>query len=356
MSRPQIYPDGRKPLIGITIGDINGIGPEITFAALRNLPAGRVRARFVIIGSQSVLERAAGTAGIPCPPVWSPAQPWPGNSIVAQWDPSPGGRRLDARPGRATVAAGRAAGQALETAIAAAQEKVLAGIVTAPVCKKSLHRAGWRFPGQTEWLAAASGTRRVGMLLAGDSLRVLPVTRHIPLAEVPSAITRQSVTEACELLWDGLKWLGIDAPRIGVCALNPHAGEGGVLGSEDHNVLQPTVRNLQRRGLTVEGPVAADIIFHLAREGLYDGIVAMYHDQGLAPLKTVAFSDSVNITLGLPFVRTSPDHGTAFDIAGQNRADSRSMQAAIRLAARLVCRPNPWAAGKSKPGNNNDRE
>ncbi len=333
----------KEPILGITLGDVNGIGPEITFAALRRRPVRAGNVRFAVIGDPAVIAAAARNAGMRLPPSWSPGHPWPGKATVAQWDPSPAGQRpVAVRPGRVTRAAGRAAAQALCAAAEAAREGVIAGIVTAPVCKESLHRAGYRVPGQTEWLAEASKTRRFGMLLTGGGLRVVLVTRHLPLAAVPRAVTRRAVTEATELLSVALQWMEIPDPRIGVCALNPHAGDGGILGSEDQRVIRPAVRALQRKGIAAEGPIPADAVFHMARSGRFGGIVAMYHDQGLAPLKLHAFSEGVNVTLGLPFVRTSPDHGTAFDIAGRNRADHRSMTAAIRLAAKLVQQPNPW--------------
>ncbi len=337
----------KPPVLGITLGDINGIGPEITFASLRRRPVVAGRARFVVIGDAAIVAAGACAAGMPLPPVWCPGQPWPGRASVAYWNPDSGGRRpAVVRPGRVTAAGGRLAGQALLAAADAIRQGAMAGMVTAPVCKESLHRAGYEVPGQTEWLAELSGTRRFGMLLVGGCLRVVLVTRHLPLAAVPLAVTRHAVTEATELLSVALEWLSVANRRIGVCALNPHAGDGGILGDEDKRVVRPAVRALQRKGLNVEGPIPADAIFYQARTGRYGGIVAMYHDQGLAPLKMMAFREGVNITLGLPFVRTAPDHGTAFDIAGRKRADHRSMTAAIRLAVNLVHRRNPWHTEK----------
>ncbi len=333
----------KEPILGITLGDVNGIGPEIIFASLRRRPVPAGRARFAVIGDDAVIANAARNAGMRLPPSWAPGRPWPGKTSVVCWDPAPSEKRpLPVRPGRVTPAAGRAAGQALCAAAAAACEGVIAGIVTAPVCKESLHRAGYTVPGQTEWLAEISGTRRFGMLLVGGSLRVILVTRHVPLAAVAQAVTRRAVTEATELMAMALQWMQIPNQRIGVCALNPHAGDGGIHGDEDQRVIRPAVRGLQRKGIHAEGPIPADAVFHMAKSGRFGGIVAMYHDQGLAPLKLHAFSEGVNVTLGLPFVRTSPDHGTAFDIAGKNQADHRSMTAAIRLAVELAQRPKPW--------------
>jgi len=173
-------------------------------------------------------------------------------------------------------------------------------------------------------------------------LRVVLVTRHLPLARVAGAISQGAITEAVHLTAQALPWLGVRPKTIGVCALNPHAGDKGVLGREEITTIIPTLRALRRQGLAVEGPVPGDVIFHQARQGRYGAVVAMYHDQGLGPLKMIAFEEGVNLTLGLPIVRTSPDHGTAFDIAGKGVAHADSMAAAIRLAARLARRKNPW--------------
>lgn len=334
-----IKPD---PLLGITLGDINGIGPEIVFAALNHPATRNRRVRIAVIGNSAVIRQGASDAGLPLPPEWMPSQPWPANTRVVQWDPAPSRRPPKIESGKVTAAAGKIAAEALEAAANAACRGLVKGIVTGPVCKQSLHLAGHRVPGQTEWLADLSGATKVGMLLVGGYLRVVLATRHLPLAKVPAAVTGKSVSEAIELLSAGLQWLGVANRRMGVCALNPHAGDGGILGVEDQEIIAPAVLALQSRGLTVEGPIPADVIFHLARKGRFGGIVAMYHDQGLAPLKMASFSSGVNITLGLPFVRTSPDHGTAFDIAGRKSADPRSMVAAIGMAVRLVNRPNPW--------------
>lgn len=333
----------KSPVLGITLGDINGIGPEITFSALRRRPVPVRRARFVVIGDATLIGAWAHAAGMTLPPCWRPGRPWPGKTGLARWSPGENSRRPPAvRPGRVTGAAGRLAGEALLAAADACRKGALAGMVTAPVCKQSLQRAGYDVPGQTEWLAALSGTRRFGMLLAGGGLRVVLATRHLPLESVPQAVTRRGIMEAAELLSDALKWMNIPNRRLGICALNPHAGDGGILGDHDQRVVRPAVRALQRKGIDAQGPIPADVIFYQARTGRYGGVVALYHDQGLAPLKMIAFRDGVNVTLGLPFVRTSPDHGTAFDIAGKHRADYRSMTAAIRLAVDLVHRANPW--------------
>ena len=181
------------------------------------------------------------------------------------------------------------------------------------------------------------------MMLFGDRIRVVLATRHLPLRKVAAALTVDTVVEAVEMLARALPWLGFRRARIGVCALNPHAGDGGALGDEEQTVIAPALARCRRRGWNVRGPVPADVIFHQHLAGQYDAVVAMYHDQGLGPLKMLSFENGVNLTLGLPIVRTSPDHGTAFDLAGKGRANPASMAAALAWAARLAARKNPWA-------------
>lgn len=216
-------------------------------------------------------------------------------------------------------------------------------LVTGPICKQSLHLAGLPFPGHTEFLAAITGTHSFAMMLLGGPLRVVLVTRHLPLAKVSGAITPAAIQVATRLAAQALPWLGVTQRAIGVCALNPHAGDNGLLGREEITIIRPALRVLRRQGLNIAGPVPGDVIFHQALRGHYGAVVAMYHDQGLGPLKMIAFEAGVNLTLGLPIVRTSPDHGTAFDIAGKGRAQAGSMAAAICLAARLARNKNPWS-------------
>jgi 4-hydroxythreonine-4-phosphate dehydrogenase len=184
------------------------------------------------------------------------------------------------------------------------------------------------------------------MMLMGGPLRVVTVTRHVPLAEVSNRLTRREIAEAIRLTDDALPWLGCRRRRIGVCGLNPHAGEGGDIGREEITTIAPAVRAAQRRGANVAGPIPSDVIFYQAVNGAYDAVISMYHDQGLGPLKMLAFEEGINLTLGLPIVRTSPDHGTAFDIAGKGKANPSSMVAAMRLACELAGKPNPWRSGR----------
>lgn len=233
---------------------------------------------------------------------------------------------------------------AIERAVADVLHGACSGIVTAPIQKASLYGAGFTYPGHTEFLAAlcpANGApRRAVMMLAHDGLRVVPLTIHVPLSTVPALITPALIIETAQILAHDLHTrFGIAEPRIAVAGLNPHAGEGGTIGTEDAAVIAPTVEGLRLDGLDIEGPIPADTLFHLPRWKTYDAVIAMYHDQGLIPIKTVAFDEAVNVTLGLPIVRTSPDHGTALDLAGTGRGSPASFLAAIRLAHRLVSRP-----------------
>lgn len=324
--------------IGLTCGDPNGIGPEVALrAALQPQPASR---RLVLIGPRPVWEHAAALIRRPLPPeIPDLSRPLP---RCATWDPAPLPPPLH-RPGRIRADAARTAYAAILAAAAAALDRRLDAIVTAPICKDAFHRAGLPEPGHTELLARLTGARRFAMMLFGDQIRVVLATRHLPLRQVPGALTRNSIIEAVELLAAALPWMGFPRARIGVCGLNPHAGDGGLLGTEEKTIIAPALARCRRRGIQVEGPVPADAIFHRHLAGAYDAVVAMYHDQGLAPMKMLSFDSGVNLTLGLPILRTSPDHGTAFDLAGTGRANPASMRAALDWAARLAARKNPWA-------------
>ena len=240
-------------------------------------------------------------------------------------------------PGRPDAANAPAVIEAIETAVQACMEGAAAAIVTAPIHKAVLNSAGFGFPGHTEFLAHLTGARRAVMMLASDELRVVPLTIHMPIAEVPAAIDKQSVFDTGEIILTALRRdFGILNPRLAVAGLNPHAGEDGVLGREDAAIIAPAVMALKARGFAVKGPLSADTLFHEEARRGYDAALCMYHDQALIPIKTLSFWDGVNVTLGLAVVRTSPDHGTALDIAGQGKADARSMIAAVRMAADMA--------------------
>ncbi len=258
-------------------------------------------------------------------------------------------------PGRPDVANAAAVISSIEQATAAVVAGSAAAVVTNPIAKSVLHQAGFAHPGHTEFLAALAGRLRKGgpwrpvMMLASDELRVVPLTVHIPLAAVPGALSADLIIETARILEAALvrdfALRSRKRPRIAVAGLNPHAGEGGTMGSEEERVIAPAIAKLRAEGLDITGPHSADTLFHAEARAGYDAVLAMYHDQALIPIKTLAFDRAVNVTLGLPFVRTSPDHGTAFDIAGTGRASPASLAAALALAARLATNraaaPNP---------------
>ncbi len=335
-------PSARVPRMGITLGDVNGIGPEVALKAAHALR--HINAEWTLIGSANIVNAIARPLRIPRPTPIPGLDVPPRAGMLTVWTPAGYPEPLPC-PGAITVDASRAAFHGLRAAVRAAAEGRLAALITAPVSKEGFHRAGLPARGHTELVAKWLGVRRYGMLLAGGGLRVMLATRHLPLAQVPRAITPALLREQLDVLHRALPWLGVKGKgRIAVAGLNPHAGDGGALGREERDIIAPVVRAARRRGWNVTGPVAGDTVFHWARTGGADAVLAMYHDQGLAALKTVAFDEGVNITLGLPIVRTSPDHGTAFDLAGRRVARPDSMIAALRCAYELSRRRNPWTA------------
>jgi len=307
--------------IAVTCGEPAGIGAEV---ALKALAQGVSGADAVLVGPAEVWAAAGTVAGVdpgrwPCHPVEMPAEPDWG------W-------------GRPTLRSAQVAVRAVEAGVELVRAGRVDAVVTAPLTKEGLRATGHPYPGHTELLQALCGGEAL-MMLAGPRLRVVLVTTHLPLCRVPPAVTRTAVLRAVWGAHQGLRRdLGIPAPRIGVAALNPHAGEGGVLGEEEGREIAPAVEQARAEGIGAEGPVPADVLFHRAAAGAFDVVVAMYHDQGLGPLKLLHFDEAVNVTLGLPIVRTSPDHGTAFDIAGTGRASPTSFRAALRTAAEIARR------------------
>ncbi len=223
----------------------------------------------------------------------------------------------------------------IQKAVELTLELEVDGIVTAPISKKSLHMAGYAWPGHTELLAELTGAREYAMMFVSRKIRVILCTIHTPLKDVPKKITKHTVLKTIRLAKKGAALLGIKDPEIAVAGLNPHAGESGVMGKEEVSSIIPAMKVVQREGIKVSGPYPPDVVFHKAVNNEFDMVVCMYHDQGLIPFKMLAFESGVNMTVGLPIIRTSPDHGTAFDIAWQNRADPSSMIEAIKLAAKL---------------------
>ncbi|RVK91290.1 4-hydroxythreonine-4-phosphate dehydrogenase PdxA [Sinorhizobium meliloti] len=326
--------------VALTMGDPAGIGPDITLSVWAKR-ADRPTPPFLYVGDPAVLAARAKLLGqtVPicetdCPgavaafrqalPVWPVRSPAP---VI---------------PGNPDAANASAVTDAIDTAVRLVLAGEASALATNPISKAVLYEAGFRFPGHTEYLAdlaaRATGVAALPvMMLAGPKLRAVPVTIHIPLKDVPAALTPDLIYETCTITAADLRSrFGLPAPRLAIAGLNPHAGEGGALGREDDAVIRPVIDRLRAEGLDVVGPLPADTMFHDRARETYDVAICMYHDQALIPAKALGFDDSVNVTLGLPFIRTSPDHGTAFSLAGKGIAREESLLAALRLAAELA--------------------
>jgi 4-hydroxythreonine-4-phosphate dehydrogenase len=301
--------------IAVTLGDPRGIGPEVTESAVRRLRATGSAPHLILIGPSRSPQAEIATDYID----------------VGEYDAA------------VPRSAGRVAGRAIERAVALAKAGQVDAIVTAPIDKSAFHAAGYPYPGHTEMLAELSGGERVAMMMCaeetrlGGALRVVLATTHMPLSAVPAALTTDLLIEQAELTRHALTadW-SIAQPRLALCALNPHASDSGLFGDEEDRVMRPAVDALKSKGVNIRGPIPADTVFVRALAGEFDAVIAPYHDVGMAAFKTAAFGRGVNVTLGLPFPRTSPDHGTALDIAGRGIADSSSMLEALELAIRLA--------------------
>ncbi len=330
------------PILALTSGDPNGIGPEIAIDAWRK----RVEAAvppFYVIGDPALMAARAQATG--------------GSIPVAEAKPLDAGRHFaDALPvvpleqgfrdDAGAMDSRNTAGiiKAIRRAVSDVMEKQADALVTCPIAKKSLYDAGFEFPGHTEFLAhlaEEAGARQTTpiMMLAGPELRTVPVTIHVPLADVPGLLTTNKIVVTGRITAADLnRRFGIARPRLAISGLNPHAGEGGSIGREEELVIQPAIDILRGEGIDAFGPLPADTMFHAAARARYDAAICMYHDQALIPAKALAFDEAVNVTLGLPFIRTSPDHGTAFDIAGKGTARSTSLIQALKLARTLADR------------------
>lgn len=328
---------GNRPLIGISMGDPLGVGPEVIVKALAD-PALRSRARFVIFGLHDVLELASDQAEINR--FWW-REPYDRNVrvgsgvLVADFDELQP-VRLNGQRG-ADPLAGHASFRFVEEGVRHLRAGAIDGLVTGPICKQSWQLANHRFGGHTDFLARRFETHRVNMLFVAGALRVALASDHVPLFELRNRFTIGLVHQPIDLLDHALReWFGIDRPHIGVLGLNPHAGEDGLLGDEENRIIEPALALARNAGIQVTGPLAPDTAFIPDVAQRFDGLVAMYHDQGLIPLKAQAFDRAAQVTLGLRCIRTSPDHGTGFDIAGKNRANPGSMRVAIELAIELA--------------------
>jgi 4-hydroxythreonine-4-phosphate dehydrogenase len=328
---------GDKPPLAMTMGDPAGIGPELALSAWRDR---RPSAPFFVLAAPAVLAAAARRLGFAAPvietdPAGAAAAFSKGLPVV------PLTSAVEDMPGRPTAANAGATIESIARAVEAVHLGAARGVVTNPIAKAVLYDAGFRFPGHTEYLgelAKAWGAPAFPvMMIWSEALKVVPVTIHIPLAEAPQALTAELIVKTARVVDRDLRArFGVEKPRLAVAGLNPHAGEGGAMGREEITIIMPAIEALRAEGIDAVGPLPADTMFHPKARARYDVALTMYHDQGLIPAKTLAFDEGVNVTLGLPFVRTSPDHGTAFDIAGKGLANPASLIAAVRLADRLT--------------------
>lgn len=310
-----------KPVIGITMGDPNGIGAEVIVKALL---CSEIQSLCVplVFGDAKIIEEAKRLVGVSSE-----------IDVISITKLS----RENLTPGRHDKKAGEASLLYIKEAVRFALEGRVAAIVTAPISKESIHLAGAKYPGHTEMLQELTGAKRVAMMFESGKFRVVLVTIHCALSDVPRLINEQKVFSTIELTYESLiKLFRIPKPRIVVSALNPHAGEGGAFGDEEGLHIIPAIEKARKAGINVTGPVPADTLFYYAAQGKWDAVIAMYHDQGLIPFKMLSFDDGVNVTLGLPIIRTSPDHGTAYDIAWRGKANPSSMISAIDVAVRLA--------------------
>ncbi len=325
-----------KPWIGISLGDPTGIGPEVTLKSLAAIPDDGTR--FLIVGDHGVLDRVQSGCSLNL--YLSPFRSYDTSERISVFNPSLNPLPPDLDLGDPMAA--EAALASLRDVGERCHRGELNGMVTAPLHKEGIINLGHTsFVGQTEYLSDLAGCNETAMMLLGEDdrnrwLRVVLATTHLPIKAVANCLTREKVELAIACASKACLDLGLNRARIAVCGLNPHAGEGGKMGTEEITTIQPAVESMRQRGFDVWGPMAADALFHYVYRGDYDVVVAMYHDQGLAPLKMVAFERGINWTLGLSFVRTSPDHGTAHDIAGRGIANPLSMMAAIDLAKKLI--------------------
>jgi len=327
-----------RPRVGVTMGDPAGIGPEVVLKAVAE---GEVRRACVpvIVGDAQLLARTARKLNLPC-----------GYDVIRRGEPLPDDLsdsphpviyHLDnvsaaIEPGMESGAAGRAAAEYIESAVGLCGAGQLDAISTAPINKRALFLGGYSFPGHTEFLAHLTGSQECAMAFVASNLRIVLISTHVPLAEAIRLVERDRIERVVRLTDRELRRWGIPAPRIAVAALNPHGAEGGLFGVEEAAEIAPAVEACRAEGLDASGPFSADTVFLRASRGEFDAVVSCYHDQAMIPVKCLSFGEAVNVTLGLPFIRTSVDHGTAFDIAGRGVAEHSSMVAAIKLAADLA--------------------
>jgi len=324
------------PIIGITMGDPAGIGGEVIIKSLKQKSI-HSKCCPIIIGDATylkfLLKKFPLSFKIVVIDKIKDRNTLPSDAILIVDLKNLKSNKI--KFGICNTDYGRASYEYIAKGIKLASSGIIDALVTAPINKESFSKAGILHPGHTEILAHITKTTKFAMMLVGGNLKVVLVTRHIPLKDVAQELTKEKILIAIELAHNAGRYFNIPNPRIGVCGLNPHSGEGGTIGDEEIKTIIPAIEKSRKAEISVSGPYASDTIFYKALKGNYDFIIAMYHDQGLIPLKTLYFDEGVNVTLGLPFVRTSPDHGTAYDIAGKGIANSKSMEEAIKLAVKM---------------------
>jgi 4-hydroxythreonine-4-phosphate dehydrogenase len=334
----MIDASARPPLV-MTMGDPAGIGPELALSAW--LARDAASPAFFVLADPAALAGLARRLGLAVPIV----EIAPGEAAVAfarALPVTPLAARADAKPGAPSADFAAATIESIERAVVSVKSGAARAVVTNPIAKAALYAAGFKFPGHTEFLGALAerdwgGKAQPVMMIWSPALAVVPITIHVAVKDVPRLLTRELIVSTARIVADDMmRRFGVARPRLAFAGLNPHAGEGGAMGREEIETIAPAIEALRADGLDVDGPLPADTMFHAAARARYDVALTMYHDQGLIPAKTLAFDSGVNVTLGLPFVRTSPDHGTAFDIAGKGVASPTSLIAALNLAARLA--------------------
>lgn len=309
-----------RPTIAVTLGDPAGVGPEIA-ARLCHDAETMERAKLLIVGQRALLQAGAEACGLPAPTV----------------DMVEVGQPCAVKPGRPSADSGGLAGEFIQKALELVTSGAARAMATCPISKEALQAAGYSDTGHTTMLARLTGTERPVMMLAGEKLKVVLVTIHTPLKEVPGLLSIEGIVHTALTTHRALRqYFGMEHPRLVVCGLNPHAGEGGIFGSEEAEIIAPAMRELRAAGVEATGPLPPDTVFWRAVKGEFDAVVCMYHDQGLIPLKLLHFEDAVNVSLGLPIIRTSVDHGTAYDLAGTGKASPISLIEAVQLAARMA--------------------
>ena len=326
--------------LAITMGDPAGIGPEIIIKALsKGTPAPECLP--IVIAPYHLMKQQAERlkCDVNLKKIEEIPENPPSRPDILIFEPDTNNitpSELKIIPGRIQKEAGAIAKACIDTAVRLTLEGNCDAICTAPIHKEAMNATGFAFPGHTEYLAYLTSTKRFAMLLCGGGIRVALATIHAPLKYVPELITEDSILEKLRLLHEFIPYFGVQHPHIGVCGINPHAGEGGMFGDEERRIIRPAIEKARTEGIDSDGPLPADTLFHRMLKGDFDAILAMYHDQGLIPVKTLAFYDGVNVTMGLPFIRTSVDHGTGFDIAGKGIASPGSLKSAISLAVLLT--------------------